>query len=175
MTLLKFNNNYKFIYTINIALLKYINYTHYISKVILMEKAQLKGEKNNNLTREDILKDFETLIKYLRLAKQNIKKNPTKIIKELEKWKEEITLQEKEDGINLILNKVNKWFNLYKNTNDVLQISLKEYDIVSKESSYILGACALIQDLYFVIIDFEIGCIGGIMCEKIKQGGTVRW
>ena len=109
------------------------------------------------------------LIKYLRLAKRNLKNNPRKIIEELEKWKEEITFQEIENGINLILNKVNKWFNLYKNTNDILQISLKEYDLISKESAYILGACALIDDLYFEIIDFQIGCIGRIMEKVIKK------
>ena len=42
------------------------------------------------------------LIKYLRLAKRNLKNNPRKIIEELERWKEEITFQEIEDGINLI-------------------------------------------------------------------------
>ena len=140
-----------------------------------MVKEQLNQEENNNLSKEHILEVFEVLIKYLRLAKRNLKNNPRKIIEELEKWKEEITFQEIEDGINLILNKVNKWFNLYKNTNDILQISLKEYDIVSKESAYILGECALIDDLYFEIIDFQIGCIGGIMEKVIKKGGTVRW
>ena len=136
-----------------------------------MDKEQLNQEENNNLSKEHNLEVFEVLIKYLRLAKRNLKNNPRKIIEELEKWKEEITFQEIEDGINLILNKVNKWFNLYKNTNDILQISLKEYDIVSKESAYILGACALIDDLYFEIIDFQIGCIGGTMCKEIKKGG----
>lgn len=140
-----------------------------------MDKEQLNQEENNNLSKEHILEVFEVLIKYLRLAKRNLKNNPRKIIEELEKWKEEITFQEIEEGISFILKKVNKWFNLYKNTNDILQMSLKEYDLISKESAYILGECALIDDLYFEIIDFQIGCIGGIMCKEIKKGGTVRW
>ena len=66
--------------------------------------------------------------------------------------------------------------NLNKNTNDILQISLEEYDIVSKESAYILGECSTMYDLLYVeIIDFQIGCIGGIMCNKIKNGGTFKW
>lgn len=135
-----------------------------------MSKEQLnKEEKNTELSQEDILEVFEVLIKYLRLAKQNIKNNPRKFIEELEKWRGEITVQELEEGLNLILNKVNKWFNLYKDTNDILQIGLKEYDLISKESAYILGECALIKDLYFEIIDFQIGCIGGIMCKEIKK------
>lgn len=86
-----------------------------------------------------------------------------------------ITLQELEEDINLILSKVYKWFNLYKNTNNILKISLREYDIVSKESAYILGDCALIEDLYFEIINFQIGCIGGAMCKEIKKVGIVKW
>ena len=130
-----------------------------------MTKKLLRNKKN------EILDIFEILIKYLKLAKQNLKNNPRKISEELEKWKEEITFQEIEEGINLILKTSKKWLNLYKNTNDILKISLKEYDTISKESAYILGECALIKDLYFEIIDFQIGCIGAIMCEEIKKGG----
>lgn len=140
-----------------------------------MPKGQLdKEEENTKLSQDEILDIFEMLIKYLRLAKKNLKKDSKKILEELEKWRGEITIQELENGINLILKTVNKWQNLYKNTNDILQISLKEYDVVSKESSYILGECALIDELYFEIIDFQIGCIGAIMCEEIKKGGIVH-
>lgn len=136
---------------------------------------QLNQEENNTLKHEDILEVFEKLIKYLRLAKKNLRKNHKKILEELEKWHSEITIQEIENGLNLILNSSNKWFNLYKNTNDILQIPLKEYDLISKESAYILGDCALIKELYIEIIDFQIGCIGGIMCQKIKNGGSIKW
>lgn len=136
---------------------------------------QLNQEENNTLKHEDILELFEKLIKYLRLAKKNLRKNHKKILEELEKWHSEITIQEIENGLNLILNSSNKWFNLYKNTNDILQIPLKEYDLISKESAYILGDCALIKELYIEIIDFQIGCIGGIMCQKIKNGGSIKW
>mgnify|MGYP003301567914 CR=1 FL=1 len=136
---------------------------------------QLNQEENNTLKHEDILEVFEKLIKYLRLAKKNLRKNHKKILEELEKWHSEITIQEIENGLNLILNSSNKWFNLYKKTNDILQIPLKEYDLISKESAYILGDCALIKELYIEIIDFQIGCIGGIMCQKIKNGGSIKW
>jgi len=136
---------------------------------------QLNQEENSTLKHEDILEVFEKLIKYLRLAKKNLRKNHKKILEELEKWHSEITIQEIEDGLNLILNSSNKWFNLYKNTNDILQIPLKEYDLISKESAYILGDCSLIKELYIEIIDFQIGCIGGIMCQKIKNGGSIKW
>lgn len=136
---------------------------------------QLNQEENNTLKHEDILEVFEKLIKYLRLAKKNLRKNHKKILEELKKWQLEITIQEIENGLNLILNSSNKWFNLYKKTNDILQIPLKEYDLISKESAYILGDCALIKELYIEIIDFQIGCIGGIMCQKIKNGGSIKW
>lgn len=107
----------------------------------------------------------------MRLAEHNLKYCRNNILKELEKESNEITIKEIEDGVKLILDKICKWNNLYKSTNDILQISLKEYDVISKESAYILGECSLINELYFEIIDFQIGCIGGMMCKKIKKGG----
>lgn len=50
-----------------------------------------------------------------------------------------------------------KWYEEYKKTNNILSISLKEYDWVSKETSFILGECALIDDLYMEVIDFYVG------------------
>lgn len=133
-------------------------------------------EENNTLTNEDILEVFEKLLKYLKLSKRNLNKNTEKVLEEISKWNLKITPEEIENGLNLILSKVNKWFNLYKNTNDILQIPLKEYDTVSKESAYILGECATMDELLYVeIIDFQIGCIGGIMCKKITNGGIFKW
>ena len=141
-----------------------------------MKNKQLKQEESNTLTNEDILEVFEKLIKYLKLSKKTLNKNTKKVLEEISNWNLKITPEEIEKSLNLILSKVNRWFNLYKNTNDILQIPLKEYDIVSKESAYILGECSTMYDLLYVeIIDFQIGCIGGIMCNKIKNGGTFKW
>ena len=141
-----------------------------------MKNKQLNKEESNTLTNEDILEVFEKLIKYLKLSKKNLNKNTKKVLEEISKWNLKITPEEIENSLNLILSKVNRWFNLYKNTNDILQIPLKEYDIVSKESAYILGECSTMYDLLYIeIIDFQIGCIGGIMCNKIKNGGTFKW
>ena len=141
-----------------------------------MNNMQLNQEESNTLTNEDILEVFEKLIKYLKLSKKNLNKNSKKVLEEIVKWNLKITLEEIANSLNLILSKVNKWFNIYKDTNDILQIPLKEYDIVSKESAYILGECATMYDLLYVeIIDFQIGCIGGIMCDKIKKGDTFKW
>ena len=40
---------------------------------------QLNQEENNTLKHEDILEVFEKLIKYLRLAKKNLRKNHRKM------------------------------------------------------------------------------------------------
>lgn len=120
---------------------------------------------------EKILNDFEILQKHLNLAIKHLESNQKNIIDELQHWKSEITIKELEESLNLINEKVNKWFNLYVETKDILQIGLSEYDLVSKESSYILGECALIDDVYAEVIDFQIGCIGAAMCDEIKKGG----
>lgn len=131
---------------------------------------QLNQEENNTLTHEDILEVFENLIKYLKLAKMNLSKNPEKILEEIEKLNLDITIKEIENSLNIILNKTNKWFNLYKNTKDILQVPLKEYDLVSSEASRLLEYFATIYDLLYVeIIDFQIGCIGGIICKEMKK------
>lgn len=126
---------------------------------------------NTNKENDKVLEVFISLIEYLKLAEYNLKNNRNEILNELEKESNEITIEEIEDGLKLILDKVYKWYNLYKSSNDILQISLKEYDVVYKESAYILGECTLVDKLYMEIIDFQIGCIGGMMCEEIKKGG----
>ena len=73
-----------------------------------------------------------------------------------------------------VLEKITKWQKQYKDTENILEISLKEYDWVSKEVSYILGECALIDDLYMEVIDYYIGSIGASMCDKIREGGKTN-
>lgn len=123
---------------------------------------------------KNIIHDFERLIKYLKLAKQNIDIKKETIINELKHWNSEITIEELNESLPTILEKVINWYELYKKTGNILEISLKEYDWVSKETSYILGECALVDDLYVEIIHFVIGNIGIEMCDAIKKGGKTN-
>lgn len=120
------------------------------------------------------LNDIKDLIKYLKIAINNIKLNPQKIVCELERWRAEISIKELNDSLNLILGTAYKWLNLYKATGNILEIGLKEYDTISKESAYILGECSLIHELYIEVIDFQIGSIGAKMCKEIKKGGITH-
>ena len=132
------------------------------------------NEEINELSFEDVLDDFNSLLRYLRLSKRYLKISPLKIEDELQEHNEEITLLEIEKSINLILKYVNKWFNLYKDTGDILQIKLKEFETVQGETAYLMDVCYL-DDLYIEQIDFKIGCIGDIMCMAIKNGGKFYW
>ena len=132
------------------------------------------NEEINELSFEDILDDFNSLLRYLRLSKRYLKINFLKIGEELQEHNEEITLLEIEKSINLILKYINKWFNLYKDTGDILQIKLKEFETVQGETAYLMDVCYL-DDLYIEQIAFKIGCIGGIMCKDIKNGGKFYW
>ena len=132
------------------------------------------NEEINELSFEDVLAVFNSLLRYLRLSKRYLKINSLKIEEELQEHNEEITLLEKEKSINLILKYVNKWFNLYKDTGDILQIKLKEFETVQGETAYLVDVCYL-YDLYIEQINFKIGCIGGIMCMAIKNGGKFYW
>ena len=132
------------------------------------------NEEINELSFEDILDDFNSLLRYLRLSKRYLKINFLKIEEELQEHNEEITLLEIEKSINLILKYVNKWFNLYKDIGDILQMKLKEFEMVQGETANLMEVCYW-DDLYIEQIDFKIGCIGGIMCMAIKNGGKFYW
>ena len=132
------------------------------------------NEEINELSFEDVLDDFNSLLRYLRFSKRYLKINSLKIEEELQEHNEEINLLEIEKSINLILKYVNKWFNLYKDTGDILQVKLKEFEIVQGEAAELLDVCYL-YGLYIEEIDFKIGCIGGIMCKAIKNGGKFNW
>ena len=118
---------------------------------------------------KDLIRNFDDSIKYLNLALVNIEDNTPEIELEIKKWKFKITIPELKESLNLILKYISKWYADYKKTNDILCIDLKEYDIVSKESSYVLGETALIDDIHSEEIDFIIGKIGVSLRDKIIE------
>ncbi len=119
---------------------------------------------------KEIVSDFDDIIKYLNLALYNLEIKRKKIDLEIKKWKFKITVSELKNSLDLILKYVLKWYTNYKKTKDILCIDLKEYDIVSKESSYILGETCLIDDIYSEIIDFTIGKIGASIRDELNKG-----
>ena len=123
---------------------------------------------------DEICKIFNIIIEKLELAITSIETKTGEIEKELNNWNVEITVEELKKNLPEVLKKIKKWYNQYKNTGNILEISLKEYDWVSKEISYMLGECALIDDLYMEVIDYNIGNIGAIMCGEIKKGGKTN-
>lgn len=120
--------------------------------------------KNN-----ETITDFQDLIKYLELAKNAVESNSDKIISELKQWKAEVTIDELKKSLSDLLVKVTAWYNKYQDTNNILDIDLEEYDWVSKETSYILGECALIDDLYAEVINHLVLCIGSEMCDELNK------
>ena len=118
---------------------------------------------------KEIIKMFDDIINYLNLALENVNNNSIKINEEIERWKSDITFSELKDSLNLILKYILKWYTEYKETNDFLCIDLKEYDIVSKESSYLLGETALIDNIHSEEIDFLVGKIGATLKDIIIE------
>lgn len=120
--------------------------------------------KNN-----ETITDFQDLIKYLELAKNAVESNSDKIISELKQWKAEVTIDELKKSLSDLLVKVTAWYTKYQDTNNILDIDLEEYDWVSKETSYILGECALVDDLYAEVINHLVLCIGSKMCDELNK------
>ncbi len=116
--------------------------------------------------KNELLKNFNFLIKHLNLALSVIKNDPNKIINELIHWNSKITIDELKNNLSLILEKVTSWKKIYVKTNDIYNIDLKEYDLVSKESSYLIGECSLIDELYIEGIDFTIASIGALIINS---------
>ena len=46
--------------------------------------------------------------------------------------------------------------------------------MIQEETAYLMDVCYL-YGLYIEEIDFKIGCIGGIICKAIKNGGKFNW
>ena len=126
------------------------------------------------MKKDAVLTTLEDLISYLELALKNIDTNSIEIIKQLEHWKLKISLDEIKTSVSEILNNVVNWEKRYKNNYNIMDISLKEYDFVSKESSYILGECALIDGIYSDVINHLVLCVGAELCEKLRNGGKTN-
>lgn len=125
------------------------------------------------MEKDKTYENLEKLIKYIELALDSIENKKDVIISELIRWKSEIDIDEARESLQLILEKVTRWFDNYKENNDILCISLKEYDVVAKEAAYILGETALVDDLYSEIIDWLVGCIGAKMCDELNEEGKI--
>ena len=129
----------------------------------------MNKENERKKMKKEIVDMFDDIIKYLNKALENINNCSNEINEEIKKWKSEITILDIKDSLNLILKYVLKWYAEYEKTDDILCIDLKEYDIVSKESSYFLGETALIDNIYSEEIDFLIGKVGMTLKDRIIE------
>lgn len=125
------------------------------------------------MKKDETTEIFDRLIKKLKSAIDNLNSNEEQIVRELEQWNCNITISQAKQSLNLILKNVQKWYEDYKQSKNILCINLKEYDLTLKESSYMLGETSLIDDLHSEIIDWEIGVIGEKIKEEIKKEGKV--
>ena len=123
---------------------------------------------------EKIEKDFLELEDYLNKAINYINENDFALDNELKKWNVKLSKEEIIKSLKLINNKVDNWIKNYNSKNDILVIELKDYDLVSKESAFLLGECSLIDGLYIEQIDWIIGLIGSYMAKEIKEGGKMN-
>lgn len=118
---------------------------------------------------EDIETTLIELIDNLKISINNLEKNEEKIKQEIKQYNSEITTDELKDILPMILGKVKKWYNIYTKTNNILDIDVEEYSTILKEYAYILGECALIDELNAKVIDWQIGTIGYHMKKLLKE------
>ena len=123
---------------------------------------------------DETINNFEYLVNHLGIAIETLNIKADYVVSELKQTKSEATIEELRETLPILLDKVKSWYKKYQTTGDILQISLKEYDWVSKESSYILDQCTYIDGLYAEAIEFTIACIGAKMCDEIRKGGKTN-
>ena len=127
------------------------------------------------LNHKETIGTFEELIKYLKSALKNLYSKRKRIEKWLIDDKSEATIEEIETCYKMILEKVLSWYELYKQTNNLLSIKVSEISNVIAESVYIQGETLMNDDIHSEIIDWLIGDIGITMKEKIKKGEKYVW
>ena len=127
------------------------------------------------LNHKETIDTFEELIKYLKLALKNLCSKREKIKNWLKEYKSEITIEEIEIGYKMILEKVLSWYELYKQTNNLLSIKLSDFSTLLGEMSYIQSETLANDDVHSEIILWLIGDIGITMKEKIKKGEKYVW
>ena len=127
------------------------------------------------LNHKETIGTFEELIKYLKSALKNLYSKRKRIEKWLIDDKSEATIEEIETCYKMILEKVLSWYELYKETNNLLSIKVSEISNVIAESVYIQGETLMNDDIHSEIIDWLIGDIGITMKEKIKKGEKYVW
>lgn len=117
---------------------------------------------------EEKKKTLKELIDNLKKSINNLQTKTDKITQELKKYHAEITTSELQKTLPIILEKVEKWYNIYDKTNELLNIDVNEFSFVLKEYSYISGECALVEDLNTEVINWQIGNIGSQMKQELK-------
>ena len=127
------------------------------------------------LNHKETIDTFEELIKYLKLALKNLCSKREKIENWLKEYKSEITIEEIEIGYKMILEKVLSWYELYKQTSNLLSIKLSDFSTLLGEMSYIQSETLANDDVHSEIILWLIGDMGITMKEKIKKGEKYVW
>ena len=118
---------------------------------------------------EEIKNTFIELMNNLKVSIHNLQIRKNQIEQELKKYHSEITINELQKTLPAILEKVQKWYEIYNNTHDLLNIDVNEYSFVLKEYAYISGECTLVDDLNTEVIDWQIGNIGYQMKKELKE------
>lgn len=120
-------------------------------------------EKNNiKDIFENLLDDLKKSLTYLTDKKDNI-------VSQLRKWDSEISYDELYESIKLIEKYIQKWYKNYLVNESTDIIELSEYQIVSKESAYLIGECSLIDGIKIEAIDWQIGIIGDEIVKSIRE------
>lgn len=118
-----------------------------------------------------IVKDLDDLEVYLDKAIKYLSTHEDTLDKKLKEGNYKLSLADVKKAFNTILSISSDWKDIYSKNSNVLDIGLRNYKKVDKESSYLLANIRSFNELYIEHIDLCIDNIGNRLINEINTGG----
>ena len=118
-----------------------------------------------------IVKDLDDLEVYLDKAIKYLSTHEDTIEMKLKEGNFKLSLSDVKKSLNTIISVSSDWKDLYSKNSNVLDIGLRNYKKVDKESSYLLANIRSFNELYIEHIDLCIDNIGNRLINEINTGG----
>ena len=118
-----------------------------------------------------IVKDLDDLEVYLDKAIKYLSTHEDTIERKLKEGNFKLSLSDVKKSLNTIISVSSDWKDVYSKNSNVLDIDLRNYKKVDKESSYLLANIRSFNELYIEHIDLCIDNIGNRLINEINTGG----
>ena len=120
-----------------------------------------------------INKKMDDIIKYASSSIDYINENEKNVVKSIKDNSYTLNAKDIKEIFVFIKETVSKWLANYRITNDIMRISLKEYNRVREKVNELIDNSLLINGLYADGINANLLYIGDELSAAIKTGGNI--